>query len=201
MISNNYAIQLSEALNARASIPNEEVDKLIKIAHIIKINRNDYFIRAGEIQPWLGFVIFGVFRGFLINDTGVEYTKYFCCENTFMVAYTISLVDNEFINKESEYYFQALEDSIILKFDLTEFKTLLNHSCWQEFIAKGIERVYKIKEQRIRQLLLDDAENRYLNFIEDFPGLENRIKQSHIASYIGVSPVTLSRIRTKFKSN
>lgn len=194
MMNEAYITQLSKALNALVSIPTDELNKLVNIAHPIKIKKKDYFIRAGEVQPWLGFVISGVFRCYYVDDTGAEYTKHFFRENDFMAANSRS-----FIGQESEYFFQALEDSTILKID--GIKSLLTHPDWQEVFAKEIERVHKIEERRVRQLLLEDTETRYLNFLQDFPGLENRIKQSHIASYIGVSPVSLSRIRAKFKSN
>jgi CRP-like cAMP-binding protein len=118
-----------------------------------------------------------------------------------MTANSRSLVDKEFVKKESDYYFQALEDSIVLKIERVEDRECLSHPCWQEIFAKEIERVHTIEERRIKQLLLADAETRYFNFLQDFPGLEGRIKQSHIASYVGVSPVSLSRIRTHIKSN
>ncbi len=189
----DYIMQLSKALNDLTNIPDDEFKKLINITQPVKIKKEGYFIRAGEIQPGLGFIVSGVFRCYYVDDTGAEYTKHFFMENDFMAANSSS-----FIDKESEYFFQALEDSTILKID--GIKAILTHPCWQEVFAKKIERVHKIEERRIRQLLLADTETRYFNFLQDFPGLENRIKQFHIASYIGASPVSLSRIRAKFKN-
>jgi CRP-like cAMP-binding protein len=54
-----------------------------------------------------------------------------------------------------------------------------------------------IKEKRERDLLLLDAEKRYKNFLNEFPGMDQRIKQGIIASYLGIKPETLSRIRRK----
>jgi len=63
------------------------------------------------------------------------------------------------------------------------------------------EQHFILKEQREAALLLDDAETRYRQFLSDYPGLDKRIAQYHIASYIGVTPVTLSRIRKKMRSH
>ncbi len=200
-MNEDYIVQLSKALNAHASIPDDQLAQIINIAYPIAINKDDYFIRAGEIQPWLGFVIAGVFRCFHCDDKGTEYTKYFFKENDFMTANGHSLVDTENTEPESDYYCQAVEDSTVLKIDKMKFKGLLTHPCWQEVFVKEIEHIHRIDERRIKQLLLEDAETRYLNFLDDFPKIENRIRQSHIAAYIGVSPVSLSRIRAKIRSN
>lgn len=200
-MSESYIIQLSKAINTYASVPDDELIKFITVAHPVEVKKGEYFIKAGDLQPWLGFIISGVFRGFHVDDTGAEFTKHFFKENDFMTANSRSLVDKEFVKKESDYYFQALEDSTVLKIDRVEHRECLSHPCWQEIFAKEIERVHTIEERRIKQLLLADAETRYFNFLQDFPGLEHRIKQSHIASYVGVSPVSLSRIRTHIKSH
>lgn len=195
----SYIIQLSKSINAYTVVPSAELDKFITIAQPIEVKKGEYFIKAGDMQPWLGFIISGLFRGFHVDDTGEEYTKHFFKENDFITANSKSLVDKNFVKKESDYYFQALEDSTVLKIDKVEHREYLSHSCWQEIFVKEIERVHTIEERRIKQLLLTNAETRYLSFLLDFPGLENRIKQSHIASYIGISPVSLSRIRTNIK--
>jgi CRP-like cAMP-binding protein len=200
-LNEEYIVQLSKALNAHASIPDDQLAKIINIAYPIAIKKDDYFIRAGEIQPWLGFVITGVFRCFHWDDTGAEYIKHFFKENDFMTTNSHSLVDTENTESESDYYCQAVEDSMVLKIDKLKLKTLLTLPCWQEVFLKEMEYIHRIEERRIKQLLLDDAETRYLNFLQDFPEIENRVKQSYIASYIGVSPVSLSRIRTKIRFN
>jgi CRP-like cAMP-binding protein len=200
-LNEEYIVKLSKALNAHASIPDDQLAQIMNIAYPIAIKKDDYFIRAGEIQPWIGFVITGVFRCFHLDDTGVEYTKHFFKENDFMTVNSHSLVEQEITESESDYYCQAAEDSLVLKIDKLKFKTLLILPCWQEVFVKEIERIHRIEERRIKQLLLEDAETRYLNFLEDFPEMENRVKQSHIASYIGVSPVSLSRIRAKIRFN
>lgn len=195
-MNESYINRLARALKSQAGIPDEEFNKLAEIARPLKIRKNAYFIKAGESSARLGFIISGIFRCYHLDQAGAEYTKHFFQENDFMTANVRSLIDKEDIIQESEYDYQALENSLILQFDKAEFRTRLTHPCWKEVFANRLEQVHKIEERRIRQLLLLDAETRYLKFLEDFPGLENRIKQTHVASYIGISPVSLSRIRT-----
>jgi CRP-like cAMP-binding protein len=68
---------------------------------------------------------------------------------------------------------------------------------WQQFLRKSTEDAYLEKEKRESDLLYYDAKTRYLNFIEEHPDWEKRIKQRFIASYLGMTPETLSRIRSQ----
>ncbi|MDU2064750.1 MAG: Crp/Fnr family transcriptional regulator [Sporomusaceae bacterium] len=191
-----YKDQLAKALAKYAAVPEDELLKFGAIAQPVALKKNQYFIRAGEKTPWFGFVLSGVFRCYHIGQNGAEYTKHFFMENDFMTANSRSLIDNEFVQKESDYYFEALEDANVLSIEQHE-KQRLTHVCWQTVFSKEIERVHSIEERRIRQLMLDDAEARYYDFLRDFPGLDKRIKQTYIASYVGISPVSLSRIKNR----
>jgi CRP-like cAMP-binding protein len=70
-----------------------------------------------------------------------------------------------------------------------------NDIFWTRFLLKFVEKGFIIKEKRERDLLLLDAETRYNNFLKEFPGISQRITQNIIASYLGIKPETLSRIR------
>jgi CRP-like cAMP-binding protein len=195
-----YVIQLEQALMGYL-IPKEEIRNFTDAACAVTIKKGDYFISIGEIAPWIGFIVEGAFRCFYYNADGGEYTKHFFQENDFMAPCGAALTDSQYVDKESEYAYQALTDAIILQVHRNEFGGRLKLSCWREMFTKEIYHVHRLEEKRIRQLMLEDAENRYKNFIQDFPGLADRIRQIHIASYIGVSPVSLSRIRAKLKEN
>ena len=102
------------------------------------------------------------------------------------------------LGKASYFSIEALEDSEILEISWKDFMQLLDQDIfWVKFLLKFIERGYMIKEKRERDLLLLDAETRYKNFLLEFPGMDQRIKQGIIASYLGIKPETLSRIRSK----
>jgi CRP-like cAMP-binding protein len=69
--------------------------------------------------------------------------------------------------------------------------------CWNTIARKYVETLFIEKEKRERRLLSEDAATRYLSFQKDYPGLEDKIPQYQIASYLGITPVALSRIRKK----
>lgn len=176
-----------------ADVPSSELSKIKKIFHPKILKKNSYFIKAGEIPDKVGFNISGLFRYSYIDKDGKEYTKHFCLENNLIISYSASL-----LQEESKFYIEALEDSEILTANYKEFlKILESHPCWDRIARKLIEKIYIIKEKREYQLLMEDAETRYKQFLKDYPGLVGRVKHYHIASYLGISPVSLSRIRNK----
>jgi hypothetical protein len=94
---------------------------------------------------------------------------------------------------------QALEETetIVLP-DLDTLNDLHDrHPCWERLSRKNVENLVFIKEAREKELLLDSLEVRYQRFLRLFPGLTERVPQYHIASFLGVTDVALSRIRKK----
>lgn len=174
-------------------IPEKE---LIKVKEIFKphdIKKGSLFIKAGEIPTQIAFVISGLFRYYYISSDGVEVTKYFCLEKNFIASYSALLLE-----EESSLYIEAVEDSKILVCDFKMWKKLLDsHVCWQIIARKMMEKIFILMEKRESGFLLEDAKTRYINFLKEFPQLKDRVKQYHIASYLGITPVTLSRIHSK----
>ncbi len=110
---------------------------------------------------------------------------------------TLTLAKGEFFlqRTESLLYLQALEDTTLLVIDHATYTELLaRHVGWQVTARKLAELLFIIKEKREAELLLLSAPERYARFRRDFPGLEQRVNQYHIASYLGITPESLSRI-------
>jgi CRP-like cAMP-binding protein len=103
------------------------------------------------------------------------------------------------LNRESYFWIEAMEDSSVILINYKNWRKLVkNHGCWDSLLKVFLEKVFIKKENREKEFLLDNAETRYKNFLREYPKLEQRIKQHHIASYLGITPVALSRIRNKF---
>jgi CRP-like cAMP-binding protein len=177
----------------RKILPDVRVDELLSITKEKSIATADLFIRAGETPLKIAYVSNGLFRYVYVNDKGDEFTKAIITENNFISSYSAMV-----LNKPSYFSIEALENSQILEISWTDFNQLQeNNIFWVKFLLKFIEKGFIIKEKRERDLLLLDAETRYKNFITEFPGMDQRIRQGIIASYLGIQPETLSRIRRK----
>ncbi|MBW4558298.1 MAG: Crp/Fnr family transcriptional regulator [Trichormus sp. ATA11-4-KO1] len=189
--------QLIVILRSLTDLPEDEVIKATNLFQISNLKRGEFFSRAGDVPRTIGFVISGILRLYYVDGDGTEYTKSFCAENSFVAAYSALLLE-----QSSQLFIHALEDTKLLIADYSAYCSLSkNHPCWQSLNCKIAEILFIKKEKRESALLLDDAKTRYLSFQSKYPSLETRLKQHHIASYLGITPVTLSRIRTQLKSH
>ncbi len=194
-MKSNYLSKLADTFDFTADMPKEELRKLQKYAKLITIKKNQYFIRAGEIPERIGYNVSGLLRFFYIDYNGIEVNKHFCFENSLAISYSAFL-----LRQESKIYIQALEETQLYTIDYKTYEKLLkSHICWQIAARKLSEMLFIIKEKKESELLLNNAQERYLQFLEDYPDLENRISQYHIASYLNITPESLSRIRANLK--
>ncbi|RYU96719.1 Crp/Fnr family transcriptional regulator [Emticicia agri] len=174
-------------------LPEAEEAKLLNLLKPIKIAKGEYYIREGQIPKKFAFVERGLFRYLYINNKGTEFTKNFILENNFISAYSAMISQHP-----SRMFIEALEDSYVYDICYNDWLELKRgHECWNQFLVVILEKAFSIKEIRERELLLLDAQERYAIFRKEFSTLENRIKQHMIASYLGISPISLSRIRNK----
>ncbi len=172
-------------------LPKERIKEFVAIGISIKLAKGDYYIREGETPKKLAFVLSGLFRYVYISQEGKEYTKGLVQEGNFLTSYSAMITETS-----SHFFVEALEDSEIFTISYTNWKTLLNSdNFWYKFLVTFVEKGFISKEKRERDLLLLNAETRYRDFLESYPEIENRISQNIIASYLGIQPESLSRIR------
>ncbi|BAY98564.1 hypothetical protein NIES37_25150 [Tolypothrix tenuis PCC 7101] len=190
-------LQLSHVLRTLVEIPGDELAKLTQVFQPSSFKTGEFLMCAGEIPSQIGFVVAGIFRLYYVNAAGTEFTKSFCPENHFVTAYSALI-----LKQPAQFFIEALEDSLLLVADYSQYVQLCAaHPCWQAVNHKLVEALFIKKERREAELLLDDATTRYQKFLQEYPNLEHRVKQYHIASYLGISPVSLSRIRKILQPN
>lgn len=184
---------LIQSICSLIDLPEDQETKLLSICKPLSLNKGDCFIREGQLPRKFAFVNSGLFRYFYVDDKGNEFTKGFFPEGSFLSSYSAMV-------QEIPSYFsiEALEDADILVIDFDAWKELRQaHRCWSDFLVAVLEKGFITKERREREFLLFDAEKRYTLFLERYPGLDQRIRQHLIASYLGITSVALSRIRRK----
>lgn len=187
--------QLRQFLQTMVDAPDDELEQMGRLFRPASLARGAFFIQAGEQPQTLGFVLSGLLRLYYIDEAGGEYTKAFCVENSFVAAYSALL-----LGEPSRLFIEALEESALLVADYSAYQSLAAGSLrWQIMRGRLAEALFIRKEKREGELVLDDATARYRRFLAEYPGLEPRLKQYHIASYLGISPVSLSRIRRQIQ--
>ena len=156
-----------------------------------RLAKGDFFLRAGEVPGRIGYVAEGLLRLFCLSIDGKEYTKHFTAEGTLAISYSAFL-----LAQPSGFSIQAMEESRLLVLGRPAYFELISgHPCWRDAARKLSNMLFIAQEKRGLELLSCDAEERYRRFLADYPGLEGRINQYYIASYLGISPESLSRIR------
>ena len=185
--------QFRHIVERRVSIPESEWAYLVP--HLLErtFEKNDYLVRAGDVANNFYFIIRGLVRFFYSTEDGKEFNKHFAMENGFAGSFQ-SLV----LCEPCRFFIQALErtETIVLPNQLLN-ELYERHACWERLGRKNAENLALVKESREKELLLDSLETRYRRFLKEFPGLADRVPQYHIASYLGVTDVALSRIRRK----
>ena len=175
------------------NIPEKESDDLLSISKTVELGGEETYISEGQVPRKFAIVLNGLFRYYYIDEKGNQFTKGFILPGNVLSSYSAMR------NRTPSFFFiQALENSEILEVSYRKWLQLQNNSpYWDKFLILALERGYYIKEKRERELLLLDAEARYRTFLSEFPDLEKRVTQQMIASYLGIKPESLSRIRKK----
>ncbi|MCZ8342454.1 MAG: Crp/Fnr family transcriptional regulator [Leptospira sp.] len=159
----------------------------------VEIKKLDYFVKEGEISREIGFLEKGIVRAFYTNDEGKEYNKTFFTPPNFIGSYASIITGMP--NRLPQ---QALTDCIVWKLSIIDLDRLTEKYPEVERLRRRMsEYLFLRNEKRELEMALLDAADRYLILLDEFPGIENQIPQYHIATYLGISPTQLSRIRNK----
>ncbi|TNE47072.1 MAG: Crp/Fnr family transcriptional regulator [Deltaproteobacteria bacterium] len=189
--------QLRKVLQQMMEVPDKEWLVFADLFQLRTFAKNDYLLRAGETSDPCFFLCEGVVRFYYLTPDGKEFNKSFLQAHQFAASLSTSLLQTP-----ARFSMQALEDVVALEASLSSLRDLFpRHICWERLGRTMAEQLAIKKELRECSFLLDSAEERYLNFLRDYPGLEDKITQYHVASYLGITNVALSRIRRRIRDN
>ena len=186
-------IEIYNYLNSISPIQKDTWNKVRKLFSETTLKKGEYFIHDGDMAKKIGYVFNGVIRAFYRNSEGAEYNKHFFTVNSLAGGYSslITKTPNT-INQ------QALTDCIIFTANYEDMVNLYESNRDLETFSRKLAELYFVhKEQREVDIVMLDADKRYAIFQKEFPNLEQLIPQYHIASYLGITPTQLSRIRRK----
>lgn len=175
-------------------LENDEWLEFSKYIYQTTLNKKELFIKPADEHKKLGFIINGLLRSYFISEKGIEHTVNFYTDNNFIVCGKLSSSIHE------KYYVEVVEDAKILAINEQDFCRLMEkNKNWKIFITGIIDDQYSQSITRIENLLALSAEQRYQCFNNDFNHIIHKIPQYQIASYLGVTPVALSRIIKRLK--
>ncbi|RQO40383.1 hypothetical protein DBR39_05395 [Chryseobacterium sp. KBW03] len=175
------------------NLSDEDFNRFVKPFEPRTFKKKERVLKEGDYCLFEGFVLSGCFKVYYLNETGFEQTLYFAVE-----GWWITDIDSLINHVPSILNIEALEDSEVLMISKKD-KDILYETMPQ------IEKLFRIMNQkssvalqrRILSLTGKTADKRYLEFLEKYPGLEQRLTQQQVASYLGITHEFLSKIRKK----
>ena len=170
--------------------PNE-ISVLLNQCERLSVKKNYVLLNQGDYCKHSFFVEKGLLRQYALKENGKEHILSFAPEN-----WLVTDRDSVYFNQPSMYSIQALEDSLIVLIDenfMLKVSELIPG--FNEFNNRLLHNHIRHLQDRISLLLSADAEERYLKFVEMYPDILLRVPQTMIASYLGITPESLSRVR------
>jgi CRP-like cAMP-binding protein len=156
-----------------------------------KVKRRQFILQEGDVCKHISFVVDGCLKMYKVDNKGSEHNLQFSIENGW-----IADLGSFYSGKQSELYIEALEQSTILQIKHVDMIYLYtNYPKFDRIFRVLIENAFIKIQKRVLQNISSTAEERYLDFLNNYPNLFNRISNVQIASYIGVTPEFLSKIR------
>ena len=175
-------------------LPEQDWEAIAKVIQPKTYSKGSLLLQAGSICNTFSFLETGLLR-FSILKGGEDVTKFFTvAPYAFTSQYSFS---NRLPSREN---IEALEESLIWEVSYEASNQLLALNSWNTFVRKLIQEVQHFTERILEEAQNETAENRYLDLLENRADLVKRVSLKHLASYLGVTPQSLSRIRRKLGS-
>ncbi|MCS3531263.1 Crp/Fnr family transcriptional regulator [Chryseobacterium sp. JUb7] len=184
----NYILQFG-------NLNSQQIELILSKAEKMELHKEEYFSEAGKIPRYVGFLLKGVTRFCYYNNKSEEITHSFVEENNFVSdqqKFEMQMVTSEYI--------QAITDCELLVFSKKHWDEIGNTIVgWKDIENLIVKNCLMKTLERRSPLVSEDATTRYLSFINQFPGLVNRVPLSQVASYLGITQQSLSRIRKNIR--
>jgi len=175
----------------RIELSDEELDRMTTFFTPKKLRKKHVLLQEGDVCRYITFVVNGCLRWYSVDDKGEEHVMQFA-----IADWWISDLQSYLSGEASMSNIDALEDSEVLLLDKTARDNMLTAlPKLERFFRLLLERSYVATQHRLACTLSVTAEERYLMFLKTFPALVQHVPQNQIASYLGIAPESLSRIR------
>lgn len=178
-------------LQDKITLSDDEVEKIRAVVIEKKLRRKQYLLQEGDVWKYNAFVCRGFLKTFSVDAKGQEHIMNFSPEN-YWTGDRESLMNGT----PAKFNIDAIEDAELILIEKQNFDTLCkNIPQLNDLVNAILQRSFIVSQNRIHAAISLTAEEKYQNFLDKFPSIANRIPQHMIASYIGVTPETLTRIR------
>jgi len=180
--------QMRKAYGDHVTLSDAEWDTILPSMQTIEVPKKHQLQKAGEPSTTHYFLVEGLVRYYYLGLDGKEHNKAFY-DKGHIVASLSAII----LNEPARYYIETIEPST-----LATLPHVMNSGAWKELFNHGCQLMLIRNERREAELLTMTAKERFLQFHRNFPSYLDRIPQYHIASYLGITPVALSRFKVEW---
>ena len=175
----------------------EELNAIEKNFYHKSLKKHEYLLKVGEVANEVVFINKGIMRNYVPVPNKGQITNYFAEENMFNTS-SVSF----FTRNPSFEAIQAIEHCKILAIQYDSLQQLYNqYHNWEKLGRLFVESILIEQDFRLRWFIEQSAQERYEKFSQNYPHLLQRVQQYHIASYLGITPESLSRLRSRSQKN
>jgi CRP-like cAMP-binding protein len=179
----------------RETVPLTEADEELMRSYLTtkKIRKKQYLLQEGDVCKFVAFVEKGMLRAYTVDEKGGEHIIQFAPE-----GWTISDLFSFLTQEPAIYNIDALEDSeLVLVSKQAQEELIERIPMYERYIRLQITGAYVAMQRRLTSIISQPLEERYGNLTAMYPEIIQRVPQHMIASYMGLTPETLSRVRRK----
>ena len=179
------------------SFSKDEVKIIESVFHKMNYKKGAVLLKANDPVEYQYYILDGCLRSYHIDDFGKEYTVQFGVNDWWISDYTAF-----FSSSKAIMNIEVLHDATVYRLSKKDKEYLYAAiPRIESFFRKKLERAFAAFQKRILSNLSQNAAERYLNFVNTYPNIERSVKNYHIASYLGITTESLSRIRKELINN
>lgn len=191
-------MDLQQKIKARFPyLPDEKFQHLLGLGELRILNPGEVFIAAGSRSTLAGLVVEGLLRNYIINDNGEQTTVVFATEMQAIAPYT-----PVFLNRPASETTEAVEQSLLFVIDFNVFRQAAKDDIdYAQIYTDILQSGFVAAIERIEDFTQKNPEQRYRRLLEIHGHLIERVPLKYLASYLGITAVSLSRIRKRLSKN
>ncbi len=187
-------VQINESISRYVSFSKEELDVFNSLLEYRQVPKKTVMLHEGEMCNFEAFVVKGCVRKYYIDENGFEVILQFAIEDAWVSDISFSIYED----KPSRIFIETLEDSEFLTFTPESKEELFARAPrFERAFRILLQRHLTVTQNRLFSTISKTAMDKYLDFLEQYPTLPQRVAQHYIASYLGISAEFLSKTRAK----
>jgi CRP-like cAMP-binding protein len=183
----------------KEQLTDSQIKQLLEGAETFEVKKRTILLKEKEKSDTIYFVHSGVLRAGIHDTDAKDWTHCFFAPEGL---HWIGLTSNNFLKRSSDCFIEVLEDAKLTAFSMDYLRGLRRSNImWANFFNCQLMKTFRFLEEKTIDAIKLSPEKRYINFVEAYPKLVQNIPQHYIASFIGIAPESLSRIRKRIQDS